>query len=122
MSHPTLFDVPEEMWVRRRCTVCGQALCVTHTHTYVAQRQVWIKIGATNKPQRRLNELRRPAWRQHILHPRGMDWHAPLTTHIVLDRDIEHEAHERFAEYHVIGEWFTDNPAIRRWIREVRNA
>lgn len=116
---PTLFDA-EPLMVRRLCVTCRQALSVTHTHTYVVQRQVWIKIGATNKPRRRLNELARPAWRQHILYPRGMDWNAPLHVHAVVEADIEHEAHVRFAEYHVVGEWFTDNAMIRRWVEEVR--
>jgi hypothetical protein len=122
MDESALFDVPDEWWVRRRCQVCGQALRVTHTHTYVVQRQVWIKIGATNKPRRRINELARPAWRQHILYPRGMDWYAPLHTHAIIEADIEHRAHDLFAEYHVIGEWFTDNPTIRRWIKEATRA
>lgn len=119
MSDPTLFDVPDTMWVRRRCRVCGQALCVSHTHTYVVQRQVWIKIGATNMPRRRINELAREAWRKHIIYPRGMDWYAPLYVHAVVEQDIEHEMHARFEQYHVVGEWFADSQEIRRWIREV---
>lgn len=115
---PTLFDA-DHLLVRRLCEVCGQALSVGHTHTYVVQRQVWLKIGATNKPRRRINELARPAWRQHILYPRGMDWYAPLYTRALIGVDIEHEMHARFAEFHVIGEWFTDNLTIRRWLREV---
>lgn len=118
-DHPVLFDVPESFWKRRLCQVCGQALSVVHTHTYVVQRQVWIKIGATNLPRRRINELSRPAWTKHILSPRGMDWYAPLHTHVVLDGDIEHEMHERFSEHHARGEWFWDCGPIRRWLREV---
>lgn len=118
---PTLFEVPEEWWQRRRCTVCGQAKSVTHSHTYVVQRQVWIKVGATSNPRRRINELSRPAWREHILYPRGMDWHAPLLIRAVIDRDIEHETHQRFEEFHVVGEWFTDNATIRRWLDSLRS-
>ncbi len=118
MSHPALFDC-EHLWVHRRCQVCGGALSVQHAHTYVVQRQVWIKIGATDKPRRRINELSRPAWTQHILSPRGMDWHAPLRTVVVLDGDHEHYLHDRFAEFHARGEWFWDTLAIRRWIQEV---
>lgn len=115
---PTLFPVPDDWWVRRRCEVCGQALSAVHTHTYVVQRQVWIKIGSTNKPRRRINELRRPAWAKHILHPPGMDWGLPLITHAVILGDTEHQLHRRFAEFHVTGEWFTDNLTIRRWLQE----
>lgn len=117
---PTLFDA-DHLMVRRRCEVCGQALVVEHTHTYVVQRQVWLKIGATNMPRRRVNELSRPAWKQHILYPRGMDWDQPLYGLAIIERDIEHETHARFAEFHVIGEWFTDNLTIRRWLEEVRH-
>lgn len=115
---PTLFDA-SHLLVPRRCEVCGSALCINFTHTYVVQRQVWIKIGATNNPRRRINELSRPAWRQHILYPRGMDWCAPLFPLAVINADNEHELHARFAEFHVIGEWFTDNLTIRRWLEEV---
>lgn len=115
---PTLFNA-DHLLVPRRCLVCGQALSVTHGHTYVVQRQTWIKIGATDKPRRRINELSREAWQQHIIHPRGMDWTRPVYVHAVLDIDIEHELHLMFSEYHVIGEWFTDNLTIRRWLREV---
>lgn len=117
--HPALFDA-EHLVVPRRCGVCGGALSVTHTHTYVVQRQVWVKIGATSKPRRRINELARPAWTQHILSPRGMDWQAPLFTRAVLEADIEHELHARFAEFHVRGEWFLETLTIRRWLEEVR--
>lgn len=119
IGHPVLFDVPEEMWVRRRCMVCGCALSVTYEYTYVVQRQGWVKIGATNLPRRRLNELARPAWRKHVLSPAGMDWYSPLTVHAVIGGDIEHELHKEFARFHVKGEWFVDNAGIRDWIKEV---
>jgi len=119
---PTLFDV-DHLMVRRRCEVCGGALSVVHSHMYVVQRQVWVKIGTTDNLRRRVNELARPAWSKHILYPRGMDWHAPLHKHALLIGGgfLEHETHARFAEFHVIGEWFTDNLTIRRWIEEVRH-
>lgn len=115
----TLFDVPEDWWVYHRCPVCGCAMSRTHDYTYVVQRQVWIKIGATNKPRRRLNELARPAWRQHVLYPVGMDWHSPLVTLAVIGGDVEHEMHREFARFHAEGEWFTDCSPIRDWLREV---
>lgn len=120
MSDPTLFDA-EHLMVRRRCEVCGVALIIEHTHTYVVQRQVWIKIGATSRPRKRMNELARVDWKNYCLWPRGMDWTQPLIKHAMIERDIEHEMHSRFAEFHVIGEWFTDNLTIRRWIEEVRH-
>jgi hypothetical protein len=111
-----LFDVPEAWWRRRRCIVCGCALSVQHTHTYVVQRERWIKIGATDKPRRRINELSRPAWTQHILSPAEMDWEAPLTTLVVMVRDIEHELHGRFADQHAIGEWFHPGGELDAWL------
>lgn len=118
---PTLFNA-EHLMVRRRCEVCGVALSVRHTHTYVVQRQIWIKIGATSTPRRRINELRRPTWQKHIIYPRGMDWFAPLTQHLLVEGDAEHDLHVRFADHHVIGEWFQDCLEIRRWLREVDDA
>lgn len=112
-----LFDVPEEWWHRRRCQVCGCALSLEFTHTYVVQRQWWIKIGATNMPRRRVNELSRPAWAQHILHPAGMDWTEPLTVHAIVERNVEHQLHALFADHHVVGEWFEFGPEIRRWVQ-----
>lgn len=112
----TLFEVPEEWWVRRCCQVCGGALSVIHSHTYVVQRQGWIKIGATSNPRRRINELRRPAWTKHLLSPEGMDWHEPLTTLIVIAVDIEHQLHRRFAAHHARGEWFTRDEQILEFL------
>lgn len=114
-----LFDVPESMWVRRRCQVCGCALSRQHDYTYIVQRQVFVKIGATSKPRRRLNELARPAWRKHVLYPVGMDWNQPLEVLAVIGGDVEHELHQMFARFHVFGEWFADSRPIREWIKEV---
>lgn len=119
ISVDTLFDVPDEWWVYRRCPVCGCAVSRTHEYTYVVQRQVWIKIGATNKPRRRLNELARPAWSKHILHPPGMDWTEPLTVHAVVGGDVEHELHRLFSDLHATGEWFYNDALIHDWLKEV---
>lgn len=116
---PTLFDVPESFWKRRRCTVCGCALSVQYEYTYIVQRGVWVKIGATNKPRRRINELSRPAWAKHIMHPPGMDWTKPLHTLLVVGGDVEHELHRMFEPLHQIGEWFYNDYTIHDWIKEV---
>lgn len=115
----TLFDA-EPLTIHRRCTVCGVALSIQHTHTYVVQRQVWIKIGATSRPRKRMNELARVDWANYCLWPRGMEWTQPLHHLAMLEQDIEHETHRLFAEYHAVGEWFWDCAPIRRWLREVR--
>lgn len=117
-----LFDMPEHCWRRRRCLVCGGALSVTHTHTYVVARQCWAKIGATSNVRRRINELRRPAWTKHLLSPVGMDWTEPLTTLAVLDGDAEHELHLRFSDLHAHGEWFTLAGDLQSWLDEIRVA
>lgn len=101
-----LFDLPRRAYALRCCPVCGQALCVSATHTYFVERQGWVKIGATSNPRRRINELRRPAWTKHLLSPAEMDWHEPLTVLAVLEGDVEHALHEAFAHLHVVGEWF----------------
>lgn len=114
-----LFDVPEEWWHRRRCTVCGCALSVTFDYTYIVQRQGWVKIGATNRPRARANELARYDWRKYVLSPEGMDWHEPLIVLAVLGGDIEHETHQRFQKQHVVGEWFLPDADLKEWIEEV---
>jgi hypothetical protein len=120
-----LFDPPESAYRRRSCPVCGGALSVTFAHTYVVQRQGWVKIGATDNVRRRLSELARPAWSKHLVSPDGMDWTAPLTTLAVLDRllvldqDTEHDLHRRFAHAHAAGEWFTRDRTIDRWLRQI---
>lgn len=116
----TLFDIPEEWWVRKRCRVCGCALFSQGmTHTYIVQRQWWVKIGGTNNPRRRMNELSRPAWAQYILYPAGMDWDEPLLRLGVIEGWVEHESHVRFRKQHVIGEWFLPDDEMRQWIEEV---
>ncbi len=117
-----LFEVSREQWHLRQCPVCGGALSVTHTHTYVVQRQDWIKIGATSNVRRRINELRRPAWTKHLLSPDGMDWHRPLATLAVLEGDTEHQLHERFADSHARGEWFLPDAEMLAWARTLGGA
>lgn len=115
-----LFEVPEHLWRRRRCQVCGGALSVQHQHTYVVQRQGWVKIGATSNVRRRVNELARPAWSSHILSPVGMEWDQPLHVVRQIDGDIEHELHLRFRSCHVRGEWFLPDKAMRKWLNDKR--
>jgi hypothetical protein len=89
---------------------------VSYSHTYVVQRERWVKIGATDMPRRRINELSRVAWAQHIVFPPEMDWTAPLTTLIVVPRNVEHELHQRFRDQHVVGEWFHPGGALKAWL------
>lgn len=120
VQQESLFEVPEEWWHRKRCRVCGCALSLNFTHTYIVQRQWWVKIGATDMPRRRINELARPAWVKHIIYPAGMDWHEPLSVHAVLEQNLEHELHQRFQKQHVIGEWFLPDDELRAFIEEVK--
>ena len=114
-----LFDVPEVWWHRRRCQVCGVALSIRHEYTYIVQRQWWVKIGATDRPRKRLNELARVDWVNYCLSPLGMDWTEPLIVHGMVGGDFEHESHVRFQKQHVIGEWFLPDDDLREWIEEV---
>jgi hypothetical protein len=116
----TLFDVPEELYRRRRCRVCGCALSVRHAATYVVVRQGWVKIGATDNPRRRLSELARVAWAEHLLYPDGMDWTEPLDVVTVFDLDVEHDLHARFVDQHERGEWFRLEGPLVSWVDESR--
>lgn len=113
-----LFPVPEVWWQRRRCPVCSGALSVTHAATYVVQRQGWVKIGATSNVRRRVNELARPAWTQHLVSPAAMDWLEPLYLVRQIEGDVEHELHQRWAKDHVKGEWFLPGKAMRKWLND----
>ena len=116
MTQEPLFEVPREMWRLRQCPVCGGALSVAYTHTYVVQRQGWVKIGASSNVHRRLLEVARPAWTKHLLSPDSMDWLEPLVTLAVIQGDVEHAMHERFASCHARGEWFLPDIQMRVWI------
>lgn len=112
-----LFDVPESLWVRRRCLVCGCALSLEYAFTYLVRRQGWVKIGATSNIRRRVNELARPAWAQHILSPADMDWSQPLEHLLTLEGGHhEHALHQRFRDDHARGEWFTASQTLVDWI------
>lgn len=119
----TLFDIPDEWWLpdhlRNRCFVCGGALSLAFDWTYVVQRQGWVKIGATDRPRQRCNELARVDWRKYILSPEGMDWTEPLIALTVIGGNIEHEMHQRFRKQHVVGEWFLPDAEMKEWIEEV---
>lgn len=114
----TLFEVPESWWRRRRCRVCGGPLSVVHAQTYVAQRQGWVKIGATSNLPERMGVLSRGTPGCLVRMPDGMNVAEPLTLVLALDGDIEHELHERFAGQHVAGEWFLPRDTLAGWLRE----
>lgn len=120
MTQDALFEVPEEMWVYKRCRVCGGALSIHHTHTYIVQRQWWVKIGATSNARRRINELSRPAWKQHILYPPEMNWEEPLEKIAVYEGNFEHEWHILFQRCHVLGEWFDPDTDMQDWLDGIR--
>jgi hypothetical protein len=114
-----LFD-SSPLVVHRRCQVCGCALSKTYPFTYLVQRQGWIKIGGTNNPRRRINELSRWDWQQYVLWPEGMNWRLPVVPLLVVELEIEHPLHLQFADYHVIGEWFSESEVISNWIARQR--
>lgn len=121
MNDPALFDFAH-LVVPRRCDVCGGALSLSFTHTYIVRRQCWVKIGATNRPRARFNELARYDWRKYVLSPPAMDWHQPLHRVLVIEANIEHALHAMFADYHVRGEWFLETLTIRKFLEEVDHA
>jgi hypothetical protein len=98
-----------------RCGVCGGWLQrpvppPDARVTYVVQRQRWVKIGMTGNLRERLNVLSRSTEGCLTVHPYGMTWTAPLHLRAVIDGDVEHELHERFADCHANGEWFEFDP------------
>lgn len=114
-EQPELFDTTD-LWRYRQCRVCKGALSRKYPFTYLVSRQQWIKIGGTNNPRRRINELSRLDWAQYVLWPEGMDWTRPVARLLVVEQEWEHELHIQFAEYHVTGEWFLMNQVIWNWI------
>lgn len=90
-----------------RCRVCHGVRAQRIGVTYVAQRGGWVKIGHTARLTQRLRELGR-AW-PSVRTPRDMDVERSVEVALVasFDGDVEHELHERFADCHVVGEWFS---------------
>lgn len=119
MEEGALFDVPEDWWVRRRCQVCGVALSIEHEYTYIVQRQWWVKIGATNRPRKRINELSRVDWANYCRWPPGMDWTEPLIVHAMIGGDMEHDLHQQFKDHHATGEWFNFDGPLRQWVADL---
>lgn len=113
-----LFEVPEEWWRRKRCQVCNGALSVTATHTYVVQRQGWVKIGKTSQIDVRLRILRLngPNGAGMVAHPETMDYGEPLILLRLIDGDVEHALHQRWAHCHARGEWFMPDQEMRAWL------
>jgi hypothetical protein len=97
--------------------VCLGILASPKGVTCFAERQGWVKIGRTSAHSvaARIRKLagRVPA----VLMPEGMSTTEPLTLLGVIDHDVEHQTHERFATCHVIGEWFRPDEAMTTWMR-----
>lgn len=99
-----------------RRTVCSGISSPPKGVTYFVERQGWVKIGkTTQRVERRVKALARRA--PGILCPDCMDMLAPLVLLGVIREDVEHTLHQRFAQCHVIGEWFRPDAAMRSWMR-----
>lgn len=122
-----LFDIPHDWWVgRRRCLVCGGNLAQTHTvhatqpvFTYVMQRQGWVKIGKSYQPEVRRKVLSMPSPGCRVVAPERMEWAEPIITILLIDGDVEHELHLRWAANHAGGEWFLPDQEMRLWLNKV---
>lgn len=111
-----LFTVPESEWRHRTCRVCGGPLSVEAAATYAAQRQGWVKIGASSNPAERIAVLGMPSLGCQVRAPEGMDWAEPILLLGVLLGDHEHALHQRFAHCHAHGEWFLPDQGMRTWL------
>lgn len=103
-----------------RCEVCGGWIHrpvppPDSRVTYVVLREHWVKIGMTGNLRERLNVLSRSTEGCLTVHPHGMNWTAPLHLMAIIDGDVEHELHERFADAHAAGEWFEFDPLHVPW-------
>lgn len=111
-----------------RCWVCGGWVNRPQPPpdkriTYAVLRQQWLKIGMTGNLRERFGVLSRSTPGCVTLHPPEMAWAAPLSLVAVVEGDIEHELHERFAHAHALGEWFDfTDPAVRDWAWRARRA
>jgi hypothetical protein len=114
---PLPFIPPLPLHVTGRCDVCSGSLASPPADTYVMQRQDWVKIGRSKHPETRLKELRAIGRQKYIITPAEMDCTQEITLLFVLPGDTEHELHERFADCHVLGEWFLPNDAMTEWMR-----
>lgn len=109
-----------------RCTVCWgwihRPKPAGQRWTYAMQRESWVKIGMTGNVRERLGVLSRATEGCLVVHPPQMDWTAPLRLLVALPGDIEHELHDRFRAYHVIGEWFTPGDELVEWLDRHKEA
>jgi hypothetical protein len=95
-----------------RCAVCGGVRQgESGQHTYIARRAQWVKIGRSRHIEQRIKTLTRES-KPSVLCPDGMVPGTPVELVYAYNRDIEHDLHERFAEHHVVGEWFTAEPVM----------
>jgi hypothetical protein len=116
-----LLEMPESAYRRRRCPVCRGALSVTATHTYVVQRQGWVKIGKTSQIDTRLRVLRLngPNGAGMVAHPEAMDYGQPLILLALVEGDLEHQWHMDWRACHAAGEWFLPDSAMRDWLKKL---
>ena len=110
----------DELLLPSRCWVCLGWIHRPVPHpssrvTYAVRRQGWVKIGMTGNLKERLGVLSRSTEGCFTVHPPEMDWHAPLELLAVINGDVEHELHDRFAAHHALGEWFDLTDEISDW-------
>lgn len=121
-----LFTVPRDWWRYRRCPVCRGVLASQHRRhevdpvfTYLMVRQCWVKIGKSYQPEVRRKVLSMPSPGCRVVCPRRMNWSAPIALVAVLDGDVEHGLHERWADRHAAGEWFRPDGRMWRWVEQL---
>lgn len=89
--------------------------------TYVAQQGAYVKIGTTRDLRTLANRLRALGQMYGVMtRPTDLDWSLPLTLVATFPVNVEHAVHHACREWHVVGEWFIDSPAIRERIETER--
>jgi hypothetical protein len=102
-----------------RCGICAGVKPrqrLAGVTTYVVARGEHIKIGSTNNVTDRLRKLNKP--NPKVVVPDDFDPSSVLRLVGTTDMD-EHVLHERFAKWHVVGEWFRPDQEMMRELSDV---
>jgi hypothetical protein len=110
-SDATPYLVANRDYRTTRC-ICGgvRAPSKPRTHTYLMQRERWVKIGQARSIAVRMRQLAQPG---AVICPADMDEMKPIELRWSAPVDVEHQLHRAYASHHVAGEWFFAVPVIR---------
>lgn len=94
---------------------------IQRTYVYVVRLDGYVKIGVSNCPARRIEEVTDRA--SKLLRPENIDLDMPVEAvgAFVGDAATENALHLMFTDEHAIGEWFRDEGRLWTWCNRLRH-